>query len=296
MLINEITSFLEGHGFECSRQIRDGYDVICTHTANGNIGKTILPLEMRATSPEEAIEAGERASDAVRFIRTCDGYPLIITEDRWNSHREMMEQRLLAHLGLFGTVYARNCEIRRIEKPEAQNFLNRHHSYGYAACRYRYGMFLKRNTGSISSINGLSPGTLVAVATFSNARKWAKSDKEIRSYEWTRFASLPFLRISGGMGKMLKAFIDEVHPDDIMSYADLEWSEGYVYKSLGFKEEGCKDPVMFLIDNSWNRIPASRISGKAGKSTDVIQSEVEESKFFRNFGSRKYRLKLTDYE
>ena len=28
--------------------------------------------------------------------------------------------------------------------------------------------------------------TLVAVAAFSNARKWIKGDKTIRSYEWTR--------------------------------------------------------------------------------------------------------------
>lgn len=297
MLIDEITAFLESHGFECSRQIRDGFDVICTHTANGNIEKTILPLEIRAASHEEAIEASESASYAVRFIRNKDGFPLTIPEDRWRRQGEMMKRRLLAHLELFGTVYARNCEIRRIEKPEAQAFLSANHSYGYSACRYRYGMFLKRNTGRLCTVNGIEPGTLVAVATFSNARRWTKGEKVISSYEWTRYASLPSLRISGGMGKMLRTFIDEVHPDDIMSYADLEWSEGDVYKSLGFKKEGCKDPVLFMIDNSWNRIPASRIiSNRSGKPADVIPDEVEESRFFRNFGSMKFRLKLTDYE
>ena len=330
MLIDEIAAFLESHGFECSRQIRDGYDVICTHTANGNVEKTILPLDIRAVSPEEAIEASESASDAVIFIRSMDGFPLIIPEDRWRRQEAMTKQRLLAHLELFGTVYARNCEIRRIEKQEAQAFLAANHSYGYSACRYRYGMFLRRNTGALCPVNGIKPGTLVAVATFSNARRWTKGEKVISSYEWTRYASLPSLRISGGMGKMLRAFIDEVHPDDIMSYADMEWSEGDAYRSLGFRKEGYKDPVLFMIDNSWNRIPASRInSGKPekpsdiiprepGKSTDVIPSKpgkytdvipresekytdviprgVEESKFYRNIGSRKFRLKLTDYE
>jgi hypothetical protein len=96
---------------------------------------------------------------------------------------------------------------------------------------------------------------LVAVATFSNARKWQKGDKVIRSYEWTRYASLPGVRISGGMGKVVKAFIEEVHPDDIMSYADLEWSEGKVYEQLGFVLEGRKDPVMFVVDEAWRRFP-----------------------------------------
>ena len=215
MLIDEIRAFLERHGFECSRQIRDGFDVICTHTANSNIEKTILPLEIRSTSPEEAIEASESASDAVRFIRSTGGSPITIPEDRWRRLGEMMKQRLLAHLELFGTVYARNCEIRRIEKAEAQAFLSANHSYGYSACRYRYGMFLKRNTGRLCPVNGIEPGTLVAVATFSSARRWAKGDKVISSYEWTRYASLPFLRISGGMGKMLRAFIDEVQESGV---------------------------------------------------------------------------------
>ena len=128
-------------------------------------------------------------------------------------------------------------------------------------------------------------GTLIAVGTFSNARKWIKNGKEIRSYEWTRFASLPGLRISGGMGKILKAFIEEVHPDDIMSYADLEWSEGSVYEQLGFALEGRKNPVLFGIDSEWNRRPF-----KQGATVS------ECNLFYRNFGSNKYRLKLTEYE
>ena len=44
------------------------------------------------------------------------------------------------------------------------------------------------------------------------------------------------------MGKMLKTFIGEVHPDDVMSYADASWSSGDVYKKLGFREE---EPKIF---------------------------------------------------
>ena len=103
---------------------------------------------------------------------------------------------------------------------KAKEFLEANHSYGYAACKYCYGMFLKRHTGhiaqqmesgntAVSTLPNHSPGTLVAVATFSNARKWIKGNQTIRSYEWTRYASLPDVRLSGGMGKMLKTFIIE---------------------------------------------------------------------------------------
>ena len=273
-LIDDIAAFLEKNGFSPSRQMHEGTEVLCASTPDGKQSRFILPLEITA---------------GTSGIINIDGtYPLIITEDRWHSQKEMTRARLLAHLEVFRQAYARNCEVRRIDKATAQEFLDANHSYGYAACKYRYGMFLKRQTGHLAEGFPVQPGMLIAVATFSNARKWTKGDKEIRSYEWTRYASLPDLRISGGMGKMLKAFIEDVRPDDIMSYADLEWSEGDVYKTLGFKHEGTKDPVLFSIDTrTWTRTPV-----KPGAEN----AESEENVFFRNFGSNKYRLKLTDYE
>ena len=252
--------------------------------------KTILPLDISAQSQEEAMNEAEYTEESIRFMRLHEGeYPMIITEDKWHSQRSMMELRILAHLKTFNPIYARNCEVRRIDKTTAKVFLETNHSYGYAACKYCYGMFFKRNTGHLAlefsqeEAGGVAPGTLVAVATFSNARKWMKGDMEIRSYEWTRYASLPDVRLSGGMGRLLKAFIKEVQPDDIMSYADLEWSTGEVYKQLGFTLEGHKAPVMFTIDkDTWTRTPIK--AGMTGKA------------YFQNFGSNKYRFKLTDYK
>lgn len=303
-LIDDITFFLEEKGFECSRLRYDGLEFICTSTPDGKGSRIVLPLEIHAESSEEACRFSETAYSCIGSISDDHGYPVVITEDRWYSQKAMTQARLLAHLEVFSQAFARNCEIRRIEKKEAQEFLQTNHSYGYAACRYHYGMFLKRQTGHLAEglpvkpgMTEVRPGTLVAVATFSNSRKWVKGDKDIRSYEWTRFASLPGLRISGGMGRMLKAFINEVKPDDIMSYADLEWSEGNVYKTLGFELEGKKEPVLFVVDaDSWERFPVKpgMKEDKHGM-TDVIAG-LTGNLYFRNFGSNKYRLKLTDYE
>ena len=372
-LIDNIADFLVANGFELSFQIRHDFDVIVTRTLDGRRTKVILPLEISAGAIEEAEAESENAEYAIRMIKREAGYPLIITEDRWRSQRQMMEARLLAHLELFSQAYARNCEVRRIEKAEAQEFLNRNHSYGYAACKYRYGLFLKRHTGHIAAemgfpirsgmtdgepgttdgkpgmtdrepgmtdvepgttngkvevpdemvgrtsspvilneVKNLSEGTLIAVATFSNARRWVKEGKEIRSYEWTRYASLPDLRVSGGMGKMLKAFIKEIQPDDIMSYADLEWSEGEVYERLGFDAETRKEPVTFIINPlTWERKAIRRSPVKPGMTEekprltegmlrmaegDNVIPDLIGDLFFRNFGSRKFRLKLTDYK
>ena len=133
-------------------------------------------------------------------------------------------------------VFARNCLIRRIEKPVAAAFLTRYHRLGSTGGRYFYGLFVRRSTGAGEL--RLEEGTLVAVASFSSARRWQKPQGEVRSYEWIRYASLEGVRVTGGMGKLLNAFIEQVHPDDIMSYADADYPDGgEAYSVLGFRAE-----------------------------------------------------------
>ena len=254
----------------------------------------VVPWEVCAASPCEASEQAEHLRQLLQSLETDNLETIVITEDRWRTQGDMMRARLLAHLERFTSLYARNCYVKKIEKDVAREFLMANHSYGDAACRYRYGLYLRRP----SRCGTFEAETLVAVATFSNARKWQKGDKTIRSYEWTRYASLPGMRISGGMGKMLKAFIKDVQPDDIMSYADLEWSEGKVYEQLGFVLEGKKEPVMFVVDGQWRRFPV-----KPGMTGDVklgmtgdVKLGMTDDRFFQNRGSNKYRLKLTEYE
>ncbi|MCI2107102.1 MAG: hypothetical protein LKK12_04195 [Bacteroidales bacterium] len=131
-------------------------------------------------------------------------------------------------------LYARDCECKRIPKELADPFLAENHRLGATKCRYFYGLFLKKASDELPA------GTLVAVAGFSGPRIWQKGGSTIHSYEWVRYASVHGFGVDGGMGKLLKAFIDEVHPDDIMSYADASWSNGDVYRKLGFTEEAPK--------------------------------------------------------
>lgn len=215
-------------------------------------------------------EEQRRGDISLYLLRNAkNGQTIMVPEDLWYRRREMMEKRVLAHLGQFRHIFARKCKVRRVEKSVAAAFLEENHSYGDASCRYRYGLYCGDE--------------LVAVAEFSNARRWQKGDAVIRSYEWVRYASLADTRVAGGMGKVLKAFIDEVHPDDIVSYADLEWSDGRAYRSLGFVEDGFKSPVSFVIDpGTWVRTPVK----KAAPGTTGL--------LYTNFGSRKYRLRLKD--
>lgn len=291
----EVIIFLQECGIRSRiSEMDSGHEIIIAESGSSHTEHKIVLIEICSTSTEEASRKQTMAWDVIQMIKDEKrGYPLIISQDKWHSQNQMTKERILAHLEVFSQVYARNCEVRRIEKAEAEQFLKQYHSYGDATCRYRYGLFLKRHTGhnanpSVIEESGLVPGTLVAVATFSNARKWKKAEKIIRSYEWTRYASIPGVRVAGGMGKLMNTFIKDVKPDDIMSYADLEWSEGQVYEQLGFDFESIKKPVVFQIGKQWERIPIK---------TELQQNNVGNGeKYFKNFGSSKYRLKLTDYK
>ena len=323
--------------------IRRDMTVILSAAGKGGHRADFIVLDPAARTPDEAFRDSGIISHLLRaHIRPR---PAVIVRDLWERHPEMMKERMLAHCGIFTPVFARNCEVRRISRPEADSFLEMTHSYGGAASRYCYGLFIKnirnRNIRYGMEIPEDSP---VAVAEFSNARRWIKGDRKIRSYEWIRYASLPGMRISGGMGKILKHFISDVAPDDIMSYADLEWSDGSVYRQLGFSEDGFKDPVLFSIDRSdWTRTPLGRSISPACHSAtpshchseppsachseppsachseppsdchseppsachseppSACHSERSEESatppisYYRNLGSIKFRLKLTDY-
>lgn len=148
-----------------------------------------------------------------------------------------MPINLTASADRFESVFARNCSVRRIDRTTAAAFFARYHSLGDTRGRYCYGIFVER---------GVRKGQLVAAGMFSPARRWVRDGREIRSYEWVRYASVTDMRVVGGMGKVLAAFVREVAPDDVMSYADASWSEGDAYVKLGFVPE---EPKVFPDGN-----------------------------------------------
>ena len=254
--ISEIRDFLSQNGITTTETVNDGFSVFVCGEVN------VIPVSVSSTSLESAEEQRARLSDVVSVL---PGKKVLVPEDMWRGRPEMMRPRLLAQLGRFRSVFARNTVISRIGK-EAASFLDKWHSYRDAASRYRYGVFTKA-------------GELVAVASFSSGRTWVKEGRTVRSYEWVRYASLPDVRVVGGMGKVLKAFEEDVHPDDIMSYADMEWTDGAVYERLGFIEDGIRPPVQFVIDPvSWVRTALSRADSVSGMF------------YHLNMGSVKYRL------
>jgi hypothetical protein len=66
-------------------------------------------------------------------------------------------------------------------------------------------------------------------------------------YELTRLCSIFNFSIIGGASKLLKYFETNYKPSEILSYADKRWSEGNVYKLLGFDFIGTTQPNYWYI-------------------------------------------------
>ncbi|MDR0295941.1 MAG: hypothetical protein LBH91_07175, partial [Prevotellaceae bacterium] len=154
-------------------------------------------------------------------------------EDIFIQKTALVHSRVRALLGESVRVYARNTEVQRISQASLNDFLNTHHLQGATQAKYKYGLFHKEQ--------------LVAAASFSAGRSIVRNGKPHQSYELIRFANASGYTVTGGLSKLLNAFTNEVQPDDIMTYADRDWSLGQSYEALGFTFVENTPPQAFLI-------------------------------------------------
>ena len=244
--------------------------------AEERLAAVIVPLDFFRSggTAERLISAGAAISGWTAADR------MFLYEDRWRNNGPAVRAMMRVRMGQGLRVFARNCEVRAVTPEAAASFLQRNHVYGSARARYRLGLFRIRSTGNAEAGMDQTPG-MVAVATFSDGRR--REDGTV-SYEWVRYASVQGVRVVGGMGRLLDAFVATVGdgtPMDVMTYADLEWYDGRSYRRLGFKPCGDRAPVWFLCRPG---CPGRQIC-----RTEAAVDEVDGVKIC-NLGSRKYVL------
>lgn len=224
---------------------------------------TIVPLPLgRKIDEFDAMNNGSEKGERV-----------VIHEDLWVQKGALIRNRLLARLGKGEVLFARKCSVREIETMAARDFLEENHILGYSRAKYKYGLF-----------NG---DKMVAVATFSASRPMMRDHGLVESFEWVRYASSGSLRIIGGMGKLLSFFARCVKPQEVMSYADAEWSEGGAYLSLGFEIAGKTTPVGFYVDKiSYERFPMKKLL----KDKKYRNQELDEDSAALLFNSGNFKF------
>lgn len=206
-------------------------------------------------------------------------------EDVWQTKRSIVESRLMSLCGKSETIPARLTQVQRIDRPTLDNFLINNHLQSKVNAKLKYGLFLPSRyfrviqNEKVLQENAHKEAFLVAVASFSNAKKFIREGQEYRSYELIRFANYKGFTVVGGLNKLLKMFIDEHAPDDIMTYADADWSDGTNYEKIGFERIELTSPLTFELDNE--------------TFTRKLADENTKTKIY-NSGNWKFLMKLKD--
>lgn len=157
-------------------------------------------------------------------------------EDVWAKKRDQVLGRIHSFCGLNQSLHGRKGKIEEVDAETAKTFLEQHHLQGYI--KTKYNLALKFN------------GELKAVACFAASRPMKSKGVHYKSAELVRFATQTGLTIAGGLGKLIASFLEKVQVNDLMTYADRDWSLGKGYDKLGFQLSGNTGSVSFYIDTS----------------------------------------------
>lgn len=182
----------------------------------------------------------------------------VLWTDYWQTKKDVVFSKILHERGQSIRIPARVCRVKRITAPESAQFLLNHHLHPVPKARIHYGLFLPNAyfrlipSEFFAQLPGDSfteHGLLLAVSTFSNAKKITRNTRIFRSYEWIRSCTHKRFVVVGGLHKMLKTFEIDVQPDDLVTYADIEWSpqEG-AFQQIGFEPYGKMAPCLY----EWN--------------------------------------------
>lgn len=138
-----------------------------------------------------------------------------IFEDEWKFKKKIVQSRLKHILGVVPyKLGARNCVVKEVDNSLATKFQEKYHLQGAVPASVKLGLFHKNR--------------LVALMTFAKPRFRKDFD-----WELVRYCTIGSFAIMGGAGKLLKYF-REHHSGSIISYADKRWSDGNLYRQLGF--------------------------------------------------------------
>lgn len=130
------------------------------------------------------------------------------------------------------TLYARNCEVKKISEKEANEFIDKYHLQGKTrGTQHAFGLFYNNE--------------LVEVMTFGKPRYNKKYE-----YELLRLCTHSDYKITGGASKLFKTFINEINPQSIISYCDRAKFNGEVYTQLNFKLDHITQPAKVWSKNT----------------------------------------------
>lgn len=179
--------------------------------------------ELRGKDKQYHVNKTRQCADAgIRLVHIFD--------IEWNRNRELVKSRISGLLGKNDTIFARKCKIVELDFVSSTKFFENTHIQGSCVSKITYG--LEYN------------GTIVCAMSFGRPRFSKK-------YQWEliRFSNNLYTSVVGGASRLLKHFIRMHNPASIVSYCDLRWNTGNIYKTLGFTLVNQTDPNYWYTHN-----------------------------------------------
>lgn len=161
------------------------------------------------------IDSSDSTGDLLELTEKCSKLGVTVFHifefDRLDIWLSMIDNKL----GLNQRVFARNCQIKEVSNLEALDFLDRNHIQGKSNGSVRLGLY--------------QGDRLLSLMTFSKARF-------TKHFEWelVRFCTLRGYTVVGAASKLFQHFLRVYQPKSCTSYANRRFSQGNLYKVLGF--------------------------------------------------------------
>ncbi|WP_338394341.1 PDDEXK family nuclease [Fulvitalea axinellae] len=241
----ELIEFIRSHSH--AKHIQDTKEGI-------NFPELNLTLKFHHVRDGISISGQQLQAESLESIR--NGIRLVrIWEDEWVFRKKIIKSRILSLLGQTQRIYGRQTHAEPISAEQLKDFLTENHLQIPLKAKHKYGLYHR--------------GRLVAVMAFSKGRFIERDGKKFHSFELMRHCNALGKTVIGGMDKLLKHFIQEHQPDDIMSYADLDWSDGNAYKRVGFELVETTPAQHFWVDmESGQRVYPNKVH-------QLIKKELE---------------------
>lgn len=195
-----------------------------------------------------------------------------IWEDDWDLNKNIIKSQIKNWLGVSNNkIWARKCEIKEIDSvSDYKSFLIENHIQGFVSSSIQIGLFYN--------------GELVSLMTFDHF----EGRKKMQEFEWnlSRFCNKLNHNVVGAASKLVSYFIKKYNPTRLISFADYSWSNGDLYKKLGFNIVKISKPNYSYLINK------KRSNKQKWKKSNLVKmgfnKELSETKIMEdNFGAYK---------
>ena len=198
------------------------------------------------------------------------GYQLFhIREDHLlcQKKKEIWKSVLLNKCGFSHKVHARKLQAINLNDHQdfVKQFLEDNHLQGTCVSGIKLGL------------QDPKTGIVYSVMTFGKSR----FNKNIE-YELLRFCNLRYHNVRGAASKLMAHFERVYKPDSIVSYANRDWSQGNLYKAIGFEYSHTTEPNYFYVDSNFNIIKRQQAQKHKLKSFLEIRNGI----FIENLSER----------